>query len=81
MAKDVELISAGMEELLKSDDIYRDFKRRVGNVKQAAGPGMEASVTRGRRRIVAMVWTETPSAMAAEATDRKLTRSIDAGRG
>ena len=82
MAKvDIELDSAGMAELLRSDDVRRDLDERARRIAAAAGPGMRSSSTRGHSRAIAMVWTDTPAAMRAEATSRKLTRAIDAGRG
>jgi hypothetical protein len=77
---DFELNSAGMEELLRSEDIRHDLERRARNIATSAGPGMSSSSTRGRRRAVAMAWTDTPEAMVAEATRRSLTRAVDAGR-
>jgi hypothetical protein len=77
---DIKLVSVNMRELLRSDEVRNDLERRARNIAQAAGKGMEYSSTTGRNRALAMVWTETPEAMAAEAYTRKLTRSIDAGR-
>lgn len=69
-----------VEQLLKSREVEEDLGRRAKAIASAAGVGMESSSTVGRRRALAMVWTETPEAMAAEAYDRKLTRALDAGR-
>jgi hypothetical protein len=77
---EIKLVSVNMRELLRSDEVRNDLERRARNIAQAAGRGMEYSSTSGRNRALAMVWTETPEAMAAEAYLRKLTRSIDAGR-
>jgi hypothetical protein len=76
----IKLNPAGMREMLRSDGVRRDLERRAGRIAQAAGRGMESSSSSGRNRALAMVWTETPEARAAEAANRKLTRSIDAGR-
>jgi hypothetical protein len=46
----------------------------------AAGLGFESDSDVGQNRARAAVWTGTIEAMVAEATDRALTRSIDAGR-
>lgn len=80
MADGVRLIGKGMRDLLRSDEIRRDLEERAKRIAAAAGEGMESSTTIGRTRALAMVWTETVEAMVAEATDRKLTRAIDAGR-
>jgi hypothetical protein len=77
----VKLNPAGMRELLRDPGVRDDLKRRADRIARAAGRGMESTASTGRNRALAMVWTETPEAMAAEAHNRKLTRSIDAGRG
>lgn len=80
MSRDVKLVSAGMRELLRSNEVLGDLDRRAKAIAAAAGPGMASSSTRGRRRALAMVWTDTLEAMVAEARDRKLTIALDAGR-
>jgi hypothetical protein len=80
VADDVKLNRKGMRDLLRSEEVRKDLDRRAARVAAAAGPGMEHSSTIGRNRALAMVWTETVDAMVAEATDRKLTRAIDAAR-
>lgn len=76
----VKLDPRGMRELLRSDDVRRDLERRAAAIAASAGSGISYSSTRGRNRALAMVWTDTPEAMAAEATTRKLTRAVDAAR-
>ena len=80
---DVEfkLDAAGMRALLRDEGVKADLARRARNIAASAGPGMSTSSSRGRNRALAMVWTDTPEAMRAEATSRKLTRAVDAGRG
>lgn len=81
MATDrLELISAGMRDLLRSEEVCADLGRRAAAIAASAGPGMASESEVGRRRALAMVWTDTEEAMVAEATDRKLTSAIDAGR-
>lgn len=81
MSNDVKLVSKGMRDLLRSDEVRSDLAERARRIAAAAGPGMAYSSTIGRRRALAMVWTDTPEAMVAEAHGRDLTRAIDAGRG
>jgi hypothetical protein len=80
VADSVKLVSKGMRELLRSDEVRQDLEKRAKRVAAAAGPGHESSSTIGRTRALAMVWTGTPEAMVAEATDRTLTRAVDAAR-
>ncbi len=77
----VKLDSRGMRALLRSEEVRADLGRRALAIAAAAGPGHAASSIIGRRRALALVWTDTMEARRAEATDRKLTRSIDSGRG
>lgn len=67
--------------LLQSPAMRADLKRRADRIAAAAGPGMvaeEVRLTSTRARV--SVKTETFDAKRAEATDRALTRAIDAGR-
>lgn len=76
----IELDSPGIDRFLKSDQVQADIARRAGAIARAAGPGMHARTYRGRDRVVGQVWTGTIAARLAEAQDRSLTRSLDAGR-
>lgn len=77
----IEINAQGMRDILRSEGVRKDLDARARRVAAAAGPGMEASSTIGRRRAMAMVRTATPRARNGEAKDRRLTRAIDAGRG
>lgn len=67
-------------ELLRSPEISADIEARARRIASAAGPGhrVEADPTPSRAR--AAVITDTFAARKAEATNRTLTRAIDAGR-
>lgn len=81
MSSRVELIGAGFVELLKSPGVVKDLERRAKAIAAAAGPGNEAGAIRltgNRARIT--ISTVTREAKVNEATDRSLTRAIDAGR-
>lgn len=82
MATTVRIVlnRAGVEELLRSPEVRADLERRARAIAAAAGEGMEVDSAIGRTRARAMVWTDTPRARLAEATNRTLTRAIDAGR-
>lgn len=71
---------AGIRQLLVSQEVADDLTKRGERMAAAAGEGVEATTTRNRDRAVVFVRTETFDAMRAEAEDRSLTRSIDAGR-
>ena len=70
----------GVRELLRSPEVLRDMRRRAEAIAQRAGDGMEASAMVGAGRARASVITATARAREAEATNRALTRALDAGR-
>ena len=82
----IELISAGVQQLLKQESAA-DVGRRCAAIAAAAtanaGPGavFGHDVVIGRNRAHGMVWADNLEARLAEATTRALTRAIDAGRG
>lgn len=84
MTVQVKLNSRGVRELLRSAGVEADLARRAKNIADAAGgtgAGFESDSDVGRTRARGWAWTDTPAAMRAEATNRTLTTSIDAGRG
>lgn len=76
----IVLNSRGVRALLRHPNVRADLERRARAIAAVAGDGMEATAVAGRTRARASVITATPDAMRAEARDRRLTRSIDAGR-
>lgn len=75
----IKLNPAGVAQLLTDPGVAADIERRTRAVAAAAGPGMEASMG-GRKRARGSVITATGTARRAEASDRALTRALDAGR-
>lgn len=80
MAVRIVLKRNGVRDLLRSDGVRRDLERRARQIAEAAGDGFEYDSAIGQNRARATVWTDTIEAMHEEATDRTLTRAIDAGR-
>lgn len=80
MAVRIVLNRKGVRDLLRSNEVRRDLERRAQRIATTAGPGYEVDVTVGRNRVRASVRTDTFDAMHSEATDRTLTRALDAGR-
>jgi hypothetical protein len=78
---DIKLNSRNIERhILKGRATEADLLRRAQRIAEAAGPGMEVNTNIGPSRARASVVTATSAAMRAEASDRALTRAIDAGR-
>lgn len=67
--------------LRKAPGVESDLRRRAAAIARAAGPGMKTDSRLGRNRARASVFTATPEAMRAEASERALTRALGAGRG
>lgn len=76
----IELNRDGVRELLRSQEVRDDLVRRARAIATAAGEGMEVDSQVGKHRARASVRTATDEAMRAEASDRALTRALDAGR-
>jgi hypothetical protein len=76
----VKLDPQGIRDLLRSQEVLRDLERRARNIASAAGEGMEVDAEIGKNRARASVRTATLEARIAEASDRTLTKSLDAGR-
>lgn len=67
-------------ELLRSPEIAADVEQRARRIASAAGPGHRVELDPTPNRARAAVITDTHAARKAEATNRTLTRAIDAGR-
>ena len=77
----IEVNSAAIQALLKSAEVQADLESRARRIAAVAGDGMEAGSRIGKTRARASVVTATRKARLAEATDRALTKALDAGRG
>lgn len=78
----IEIDDAAAEALLKSSEVRADLLRRASRIAAAAGAGsydVTPSMTPTRARV--SVGTGDYAARKAEATQRSLTRALDAGRG
>lgn len=76
----VKLNRKGVREILRSQRMADELERRANNIAASAGEGHTVDTTVGRARARSAVLTDTFDAMLSEATDRTLTRAIDAGR-
>lgn len=76
----VELHRQAVRQLLRSNTVLADLERRGRAIAAAAGPGHEVQPYVGRNRARVTVRTATDEARRAEATDRRLTAAINAGR-
>jgi len=79
----IEMNSAGVVELLQSEDVQADLLRRGEAIQQATGlpDGFDVLPVVGKQRAAVYVTTASMEARLAEANDRALTRALDAGRG
>jgi len=70
----------GFNKLRNEPGVVADLKRRADAVARMAGEGHIVEVGTGGTRARAQVTTVTYAARRREATDRNLTRAIDAAR-
>ena len=77
---ELKLNRSGIRELLRSDEVADDLRRRAEAIARAAGDGHEVDVEVGPNRARAAVITDTLEAKAREARKRSLTSAIEAGR-
>ncbi|MDI3330132.1 MAG: hypothetical protein QJR09_05265 [Micrococcus sp.] len=71
----------GFDAVRRSDGVKADLERRGRRIADAAGEGFETKSTLNPGRAGVLVYADTYEAMEAEATDKALTRAINAGRG
>lgn len=76
----IELNRSGVRQLLRGDDVKAELKRRAEKIAAAAGPGHKVNSSVGANRARAEVVTDSFAARYNEATNRSLTRALDAGR-
>lgn len=78
----VKMNSKGARAILRSEAVRKDLERRARAIADAAGgePDFEAESQIGDTRARASVRTATREGREAESRDKRLTRSIDAGR-
>jgi hypothetical protein len=76
----LKLKRSAVRELLRSAEIQADIGARARRIAAAAGEGFEVDESVGRNRARASVRTVSHEGRYAEATQRALTRAIDAGR-
>lgn len=78
----IELNRGAVRQLLRSPEVLADLTDRAQRVAAAAGGGedFEVDAGLGPNRARASVRTATSKGRHLEATDRALTRAIDAAR-
>lgn len=77
----IELNIAGFNAVRRSPEVRSDLKRRAEAIAAQAGEGFEVIETDNPSRAGAMVVAATKDARLAEATEKVLTKAINAGRG
>lgn len=76
----IKLNSSGIVRLMQSPEVARELEKRGNRIAAAAGPGHDVTATVNRDRAVTFVTTNNKAARQAEAEQRRLSKSIDAGR-
>lgn len=82
MLEKLEINDEAARALLNSSEVRADLLRRAHAIANAAGAGVyDVSEGRTPTRARVSVGTGDYAARKAEATNRSLTRALDAGRG
>lgn len=79
----IEMDQAAIRAFLQGPEVQNELRDRAEAIAAAAGSDedFEVEVRVGATRARASVRTASYAGMRAEATDRVLTRALDAGRG
>lgn len=80
MATTVKLNMRGIREVLKGPEVTADLARRSKRVEAAAGDGFEAVVKPGKYTARAYVQSAGRKGDEREASEKALTRALDAAR-
>lgn len=72
----VKLDRSGIRFLLRSPDMLAVLRREGNAIAAKAGPGHGVDELIGANRARVSVFTKTPEARRAEATQRNLTRAV-----
>lgn len=87
--ENIELNTRGLQRILVSDEMVQELRRRAQRIASKAGPGHRVDwqpggpASSGGRRVTrarAAVIAASAIARRREATDRNLTRAVNAGR-
>lgn len=86
MSGEIKIVvnQAGVRALLQGPEMQALIASKAAAIAAAAGSSggeFGHDVVIGANRVHGVVWTADHAAQQAEATDRALTRAIDAGRG
>lgn len=73
---EIELNSAGIRELLKSDDIASFCRQKAEDVAGRAGDGYKVDTHVGKTRVNAMVSTETKKAYYSNLKHNTLLKAL-----
>lgn len=77
----IEPIIEGFNAVRRSEGVRADLLARAERIQAAAGEGFEVVPTDNPSRSGVLVVANTIESRRAEATDKVLTKAIDAGRG
>lgn len=72
----IELISSGVRELLKSEAVENMCHERANQIASRAGAGYATDTYKGRNRVNASVWADTPEARRDNLKNNTLLRAM-----
>lgn len=72
----VVLNSAGVRELLRSDEMESMLAKKASDIRDRCGDGYESDSYKGKNRAKATVWTATPDAMRDNSKNNTLLKGM-----
>ena len=73
---EIKLNSAGVRQLLKSEEMKNICAEHASNILQKAGDGYEMDTYTGKNRVNAMVMATTPQAMRDNMKNNTLLKAV-----
>ncbi|NCC60988.1 MAG: hypothetical protein EOM12_08590 [Verrucomicrobiae bacterium] len=72
----IKLNSAGVRELLKSQEMQAVITKKASGIRTRCGDGYNQDIYVGRNRANAMVWAETYEAMKENAENNTILKAV-----
>lgn len=72
----LKLNSAGVKQLLKSDEMQAIVAAKASEIRTRCGDGYEQDLRVGKNRVNSMVWASTPKALKDNAENNTILKAV-----
>lgn len=72
----IELNSAGVREMLKSQEVQNLVTEKASGIRNRCGDGYDQDLVIGKNRAIAMVWADTPKAKYSNAKYNTILKAV-----